>query len=292
MQPFDIHLNRDLLYAYVGDKSGADSVSYTAEVPPSHLIRVIQGELSIGKPGHLLKVAPGQWAMSPPGPRQQWFAPGTRILSIGFLARWPHGVDLLTAPEGILFASEVGNHWEASAFRLLQAVESCVGEGADWLAARRWQEKASLPHYLLIQGRFLEWLTHFLSACSEANLDASDFQIHLSMTQDSRVEKAIALIEEWSGDRNLQTADVAAAIGVSKDRLDQLFKEALGLTVYGYREGVRLKRICSALLNPSRQIKEISVLAGFTQSSNFTRWFRRKMGMSPAEYRSAEREHP
>lgn len=289
MHSFDIHLNRELLYAYVGDKSEADSVSYTAEVPPSHLIRVIEGALWMGKPGQLLKVVPGQWAMSPPGPRQQWFAPGTRILSIGFLARWPHGVNLLTAPGGILFAPEVGNHWEASAYRLLRAVESCVGEGADWLEARRWQEKANLPHYLLIQGRFLEWLEHILSACLDANLDASDFQIHLSMTQDSRVEKAVAFIEEWSGDRNLQTVDVAAAIGVSKDRLDQLFKEALGMTVHGYREGIQLKQVCSALLDPSRQVKEISFSVGFTQSSNFTRWFRRKMGMSPAEYRAAER---
>jgi AraC-like DNA-binding protein len=52
-------------------------------------------------------------------------------------------------------------------------------------------------------------------------------------------------------------------------------------------DDTRKELACSYVQQPSRSMTEITFLLGFTDSSNFTRAFKRWTGTSPTSYKSA-----
>ncbi len=79
--------------------------------------------------------------------------------------------------------------------------------------------------------------------------------------------------------------DVASAAGFHPSYFSTVFKQELGLGFSEYLTELRLSRAREQLAGGSDPIKEVAKRAGFLDYSHFCKTFRKKTGLSPAEYR-------
>ncbi len=71
-----------------------------------------------------------------------------------------------------------------------------------------------------------------------------------------------------------------------------VFTRATGLTPHQYVLRVRIERAKLQLENRTLSIAEVSRLSGFRTQEHFTKVFRKMVGVTPREFRSAmQREH-
>jgi AraC-like DNA-binding protein/mannose-6-phosphate isomerase-like protein (cupin superfamily) len=83
--------------------------------------------------------------------------------------------------------------------------------------------------------------------------------------------------------------DLAEALGVSRTTLFRSFRERYGLPVKAFIEQVRFVRVEPLLKNPAVSIHEAARLAGYSDPLYFSRVFRRRYGIPPAEWRKQKR---
>ena len=65
----------------------------------------------------------------------------------------------------------------------------------------------------------------------------------------------------------------------------RIFKDQTGKTPYNYLLDIKVKKACELLIQRDNTITEVCYLCGFSNSSHFTTVFKRKIGISPSEYR-------
>ena len=89
-------------------------------------------------------------------------------------------------------------------------------------------------------------------------------------------------------DEPLEVSDIAARFAVSRSTIDRDFKKAVGVTPKAFIEECRLNNAKHLLLKaPSNPISDIAALSGFPSETYFYRFFKKKTGLSPNEYRKA-----
>lgn len=74
--------------------------------------------------------------------------------------------------------------------------------------------------------------------------------------------------------------------GVSESKLNRLFKQIFGNTIYNYHQRLRINEAAYLLKNKGLSVSEAGYQMGFTNLSHFTRIFERYMGMKPKRYSS------
>ncbi|MCW2305689.1 GlxA family transcriptional regulator [Rhodobium gokarnense] len=79
----------------------------------------------------------------------------------------------------------------------------------------------------------------------------------------------------------IQIAAVAQKVGVTVRQLKRLFKDHLQISPSRYFRQERLKRARELLLYTNMPVSEISLAAGFSSHSHFTRCYRMQYGRSP-----------
>ena len=79
--------------------------------------------------------------------------------------------------------------------------------------------------------------------------------------------------------------DLAKIVNVSKSTLIQTFKTALHTTPLQYINRIRLEKSKDLLLNTDSSISEISEMVGFQSIHYFSRYFKSREQIGPAEYR-------
>ncbi|MGB3288479.1 MAG: AraC family transcriptional regulator [Burkholderiaceae bacterium] len=79
--------------------------------------------------------------------------------------------------------------------------------------------------------------------------------------------------------------ELAQALGVSKKRLSQLFRQSLGMTVIQFMREERMRRAQRLLVQTSQDIQAIALDLGFSSSANFSNAFHSHVGMSPSDFR-------
>ena len=99
-----------------------------------------------------------------------------------------------------------------------------------------------------------------------------------------RIAQVLRLMESRYMDA-LDTSDLAAAGSMSERTLRREFKRALGVSPIEHLNAVRIRRAEGLLLQTPMNITEIAFHCGFSDSSYFSRIFRRINRMSPREYR-------
>lgn len=67
--------------------------------------------------------------------------------------------------------------------------------------------------------------------------------------------------------------------------ISRRFKQETGFTALEYLQNIRLEKSCELLLGSSRTVQEIAQEVGYEDVKYFNQLFRRKMQMSPGEYR-------
>ena len=106
---------------------------------------------------------------------------------------------------------------------------------------------------------------------------------------DDPVAKAIGIMETNYPD-SINIGDLARDVGLARAYFTTLFTEQTGLPPYQYLTRLRIRKACSLLADePNRPVAQIAELVGM-DPRNFSRFFKREMGISPLAYRKSE-EH-
>ncbi len=101
---------------------------------------------------------------------------------------------------------------------------------------------------------------------------------------DPRIAQALATIRGDYG-QCLRVSHLATQVGLSRSRLEHLFKNETGDTLKSRLRGLRLTRAQSLLSDYALRIKEVGSQCGYSSSSFFTHDFKKMFHMSPTEYR-------
>ena len=97
--------------------------------------------------------------------------------------------------------------------------------------------------------------------------------------------RVLAYIEANIG-RDIALADLAQAVGVSKDHFIRSFRAATQRTPYAYLVERRLARAVEALRHSTLPVERIARDAGFKSVPGFSNLFKKHYGMSPSKFRT------
>jgi AraC-like DNA-binding protein len=80
--------------------------------------------------------------------------------------------------------------------------------------------------------------------------------------------------------------EVAERIGISYSLFRRIFKENVGISPAQYQMDIRLKRAQELLATTNYSIAKIAGLLGFTDTAQFSTFFRKRQNMTPRDYRN------
>lgn len=88
-------------------------------------------------------------------------------------------------------------------------------------------------------------------------------------------------------DEDLSTEAVAAEFGISREHLSRLFTREFGVPFHRYVMAMRLQAAQHLLVaKPGDNLLDIALASGFQSHAHFSRCFKKKVGMTPSQYRS------
>lgn len=82
-----------------------------------------------------------------------------------------------------------------------------------------------------------------------------------------------------------QVDELAQALGVSKRRVSEAFRNSLGLAITQFCREERMRKAQRLLVQTSLDIQTIALDLGFSSSANFSNAFHDYVGMSPSDFR-------
>ena len=98
------------------------------------------------------------------------------------------------------------------------------------------------------------------------------------------VKRAIDFLRVRCGEM-ATVSDAAEYVGLTEKYLCKLFKEQLGVTPVGFLQQLRADRAAQLLVSTSLSVAEIAESIGIPDPTYFSRFFKRRQGLSPSEYR-------
>lgn len=78
---------------------------------------------------------------------------------------------------------------------------------------------------------------------------------------------------------------LAAKVGTNARRLNEAFKNCVGVTVFEYLRELRMKEACELLADTHIEVQAIAIELGFTSGANFATAFKLRYGVSPTQFR-------
>lgn len=189
--------------------------------------------------------------------------------SVGSIA--PFGVPIALIPRNALGVKE----------HRLAAVSASAFAGPSSIAARNLLLAAARGDGSL--GRALEAIDELIKSAQPASTGRARSDAEL-------LERAIALIENGLADNRLGPDHLAAALGVSRRRIYQVFDREVGpIALYIRTKRMELAR--TLLASPDwvdASIGQIALECGVADQAHFSRLFARAHGQSPRAFRALE----
>jgi len=236
---------------------------------------VREGEATIRTEDGEYRAGSGDWVLLLPGHRRQAFCPGTRLWSISYrmgrLGRSPWYV----APQILVLGRCPA--LDRTARALIAGVEAVsgrrpLGELFDW--------DCDPAGWLLVDAAFRAWLAAVVAELQARNIAFAGFG-----GEDPRARTALARIEEAPWSPATDPAAVAAALGLSRRRLEQIFRAAYGMGPAEARDRRRVEDAQNLLARTELPIKRIAQRLGFGSQAVFSAWFRRHARTAPLRWR-------
>ena len=110
-------------------------------------------------------------------------------------------------------------------------------------------------------------------------------QKQLDNTEASTKYNLIGFVQKNFCDCNLSLSLLAEKFGLSPSYISKLFKEETGQNFVSYVKQLRLSYVKKQLTETDQQVKDIIHNSGYVDVSNFTRIFKKEVGVTPLQYR-------
>ncbi len=106
--------------------------------------------------------------------------------------------------------------------------------------------------------------------------------------EDPTIEKINTAVEILRNDATAKISpeEVAKRIGISYSLFRRIFKENMGTSPAQYQMDIRLKKAQELLTTTNYSIARIAEKLGFTDTAQFSTFFRKRQNMTPREYRN------
>ncbi len=162
-------------------------------------------------------------------------------------------------------------------------LEGFSAGGVDYVGKPFSAEEVLARLYVHLKPRLLAAETGIGQNGKERSID------HFSISRDDQIVNS-AIAELRADDTTWLGLDVfSRKQGTNEKKLTELFRQRFGMTVFEYFIDLRLEKARIQLSNTDRQIQLIADQAGYKNSSDFSRAFRRRYGLGPREYRQTSR---
>jgi AraC-like DNA-binding protein len=92
--------------------------------------------------------------------------------------------------------------------------------------------------------------------------------------------------------KNIDIKGIAVNLGISYSLFRRVFKEYTGYAPAHYFQELKLRKAKELLAETNHSIKEISYELNFSSYEYFLSFFKKKVGMTPLEYRNMGRIDP
>jgi AraC family transcriptional regulator len=154
------------------------------------------------------------------------------------------------------------------------------GAAVPWLVSRLYREfqRTDSASLLAIEGLALEILAEAARAMTEP----------AGRRPPRWLEQARDLIHDRFSE-NLALDELAEVAGVHPSYLARAFHVHYRCTVGEYLRQLRVESACRAISRSDAPLSAIALDAGFADQSHFTKAFKRLMGITPGQFRSASR---
>lgn len=112
--------------------------------------------------------------------------------------------------------------------------------------------------------------------------------VHSQQTASPHIAKAIEYIKE-NYSQELHLSDISEALFVHPNYLSTIFNRELGVSISTYISNYRLMMAQKLLLESDWSIERIALEVGFYDIQHFSKAFKKKVGVSPRAFRTANR---
>jgi AraC-like DNA-binding protein len=100
------------------------------------------------------------------------------------------------------------------------------------------------------------------------------------------VDEAITFIN-YNFSSGLKFSELADRANLSKRHFSRLFQNQTGMSFTNYLQNIRMDAACRYLAESHKSVAEIAAAVGYHDMKFFHQLFKKKIGMTPLEYRNA-----
>lgn len=111
----------------------------------------------------------------------------------------------------------------------------------------------------------------------------------LSSRQKRAVAETVNYLRE-NYQNHITLEELALQVFLSKDYLNRIFKESMGLPMNAFLQRLRIEEACRLLTTTELSAVGIASACGFSDSKTFYSTFRRQTGMTPGQYRTCSKK--
>ena len=272
-------LHFEWLWVYHGLVPATETWSHEITVPAGWFW-MESGLALIRAEGREILVQPGQSFVTAPGTRRQWFAKGTKLLSVGFRCEWPGGAPVFKEGLNVMLPQDQSAilHWvTATLFRTVHGPKEEVAY-PEAIVSR----PMTLKRWSLCEGAFMIWFQHYVGTLEKMGVTPQQ-----PGTMDRGLSSLLKKLEAWPLDQPLKLSQLTSAHRLSGRRLHDLLRDQLGMTAQAWLERRRLDHARQRLASEDTPLKEIAFALGFRHPPHFTAWFKRHTHMTPTAFRQA-----
>lgn len=123
-------------------------------------------------------------------------------------------------------------------------------------------------------------LARIVETCTQAEADPLSGARGLSPRQ---LARALEMIEKGI-DAEVSLPSIAQAAGLSRFHFARAFKRSIGVSPIKHLINRRLDRACQMLRSGDVSVMDVSLSCGYDNTSNFTRAFKGRYGVSPTDF--------